>query len=122
MNKAPLFMTNEAPVAVQKKRHKGTRPKHVPIRTCVVCREQSTKRALVRIVRQPDGEVVIDPTGKLNGRGTYLCDKPACRKTAAETEVLAKALNTTIGTALRDDLRRMAAESDEQSDPAASTQ
>ncbi len=49
------------------------KPRHVPVRTCVVCREKQPKRDLVRIVRTPGGEVVLDITGKMNGRGGYVC-------------------------------------------------
>ncbi len=52
--------------------------KHVPVRTCVVCGESYPKREMVRIVRTPEGEVVIDPRGKIPGRGAYLCTKPSC--------------------------------------------
>ncbi|MDP6666549.1 MAG: YlxR family protein [Dehalococcoidia bacterium] len=45
----------------------------VPVRTCVVCRERKPKDGLLRIVRTPGGEVVFDPTGRLNGRGAYVC-------------------------------------------------
>jgi predicted RNA-binding protein YlxR (DUF448 family) len=80
----------------------------VPVRTCVICREQSTKRQLVRVVRQPDGSVVIDPTGRLNGRGAYLCDKPGCWRKAAESDALARALNTAVTEELRMILRERA--------------
>ena len=50
---------------------KTGRRRHIPQRTCVGCREVLPKRSLVRIVRSPEG-VVIDPTGKLAGRGAYL--------------------------------------------------
>ena len=46
--------------------------KKIPMRTCVLTREKLPKMELIRIVRTPEGEVVIDPTGKLNGRGAYL--------------------------------------------------
>ena len=49
------------------------KPRHVPLRTCVVCREKQPKRNLMRIVRTPDGEVLADTTGRLNGRGGYVC-------------------------------------------------
>jgi predicted RNA-binding protein YlxR (DUF448 family) len=84
---------------------KGPRPKHVPIRTCVVCREQGTKRGLTRVVRQPDGLIAIDPTGRLNGRGAYLCDKPSCWERAAASPVLAKALNAELSPEFREQLR-----------------
>src|SRR5512143_3867597 len=56
---------------------KPIRHKHVPQRTCVGCREVNPKRALVRIVRTPQG-VQVDLTGKMNGRGAYLHDRRSC--------------------------------------------
>lgn len=53
------------------------RVKHVPQRTCVGCRTVMAKRQLVRVVRTADG-VVVDPTGKLAGRGAYLHDRRSC--------------------------------------------
>jgi len=88
------------------KSRKGPRPKHVPIRTCAICREKDTKRGLTRVVRQPDGTVVIDPSGRLNGRGAYICDKPGCWDRAASTDVLAKALNVELSQEFRDELRQ----------------
>lgn len=80
----------------------------MPVRTCVVCREQSTKRQLLRIVRQPDGSVMIDETGRKNGRGAYLCDRSACWHRAAEADMLGRSLNTTITDELRTMLRERA--------------
>jgi predicted RNA-binding protein YlxR (DUF448 family) len=56
---------------------KAIKPKHVPQRTCVGCRTVLAKRTLIRIVRQPEG-ILIDPTGKVNGRGAYLHDQRSC--------------------------------------------
>ena len=55
-----------------------TRPRRVPIRTCVACRSTSGKRDLVRIVRTPAGAVEVDETGKKAGRGAYLCARTSC--------------------------------------------
>ena len=46
---------------------------HIQTRTCVVCREQRQRATLIRIVRTPDGQVVCDTTGRLDGRGAYVC-------------------------------------------------
>ena len=84
----------------------GRRPKHVPQRMCVACREREAKRALIRVVRTPQGSVEIDPTGKRNGRGAYLCDRATCWDRALSTNALARALNTTIEPETLECLRR----------------
>src|SRR2546429_3325855 len=56
--------------------------KHVPLRTCVACRETKPKRELLRVVRRPDGHVLMDATGKKSGRGAYLCAKLSCWENA----------------------------------------
>lgn len=56
------------------------RPDHIPMRTCAVCRQVRPKRAMTRIVRSADGTVAVDRSGKAAGRGTYICDDPACHE------------------------------------------
>ncbi|MCA0453378.1 MAG: YlxR family protein [Chloroflexi bacterium] len=70
-------------------------PKRIPVRTCVVCREKAGKRTLVRIVRTEDG-IQVDETGKMNGRGAYVCDRTSCWERVVQTDVLAQALRTQI--------------------------
>src|SRR5438874_8460216 len=64
------------------------RPKHVPLRTCIACRETKPKRELLRVVRTPEGHVLLDPTGKKSGRGAYLCAKLSCWETAIKKKRL----------------------------------
>lgn len=71
------------------------RQKHIPQRTCIVCREVRSKRDLTRLVRTPEG-VQVDLEGKQAGRGAYLCDKPACWREAAQGQVLERALKTKL--------------------------
>lgn len=75
---------------------KGPRPKHVPQRTCVVCRSERGKRELVRIVRTSAGEVRVDLTGKVAGRGAYLCKVRSCWQSPALAHKLNAALKTTL--------------------------
>ena len=79
------------------------RPKHVPQRTCVACREKDDKRSLSRLVMVVDDAgnagIHLDPTGKKNGRGAYLCQKPACWDKVLDTPVLAKALRAPLSAA-----------------------
>jgi uncharacterized protein len=82
--------------STQASKPKGPRPKHVPQRTCVVCRSERGKRELVRIVRTPAGEVRVDLTGKVAGRGAYLCKARPCWHHPALGHKLNAALKTTI--------------------------
>ena len=68
--------------------------KHIPQRTCVGCRQVLPKRSLIRIVRSPEG-ILVDPTGKLPGRGAYLHDKRSCWELGIKN-ALSHALRTTI--------------------------
>jgi predicted RNA-binding protein YlxR (DUF448 family) len=68
--------------------------RHIPHRTCVGCREILPKRSMVRIVRSPQG-VVIDPTGKLAGRGAYLHEMRTCWESGLKG-ALANALKTEL--------------------------
>ena len=86
----------EARVGSPKKRNKGPRPKRIPQRMCISCRERSAKRTLIRIVRTPEGSVEIDPHGKMNGRGAYLCDDPACWNRALSGGALTRALKIEV--------------------------
>ncbi|MBI5670429.1 MAG: YlxR family protein [Chloroflexi bacterium] len=79
--------------------------KHVPLRTCVVCRDKESKRTLTRVVRTEQG-VQVDPSGKMNGRGAYLCDRPACWERALSGEVLSRALRTTLTAEDRERLKQ----------------
>lgn len=68
----------------------------IPVRTCVACRTSGDKRALIRIVRCPSGDIVIDPTGKMPGRGAYICDSADCMHKAIKEKRLSKALKTEL--------------------------
>jgi predicted RNA-binding protein YlxR (DUF448 family) len=68
------------------------RQKHKPQRSCIACRETKDKRQLIRVVRTPDGEVMIDPTGKAKGRGAYLCRNSTCWDKGLEHGRIARAL------------------------------
>jgi predicted RNA-binding protein YlxR (DUF448 family) len=70
--------------------------KKVPMRTCVVTREQFPKMELIRVIRTPEGEITIDTKGKANGRGAYLKkDKNVILK-AQKTKVLDKMLEVSV--------------------------
>lgn len=72
---------------------KQPRPRPVPQRTCIVCRQKQDKRSLVRLVQVPEGSLVVDYSGKQNGRGAYLCHQPACwDKVLKSPQLLLRAL------------------------------
>jgi predicted RNA-binding protein YlxR (DUF448 family) len=72
------------------------RPKHIPQRMCIACRQVKPKRELLRIVRTPEGHVEIDPTGKKSGRGAYLCANRSCWTIGLKKKRLEQELETTI--------------------------
>ena len=80
--------------------------KRIPQRTCVGCRATGGKRDFVRVVKTPEGSVQIDPGGKANGRGAYICGKPSCWEDALTKERLARALRTTITPDVRSEFKR----------------
>ncbi len=70
--------------------------KHVPRRTCVGCRQQKSKRELVRVVRAPEGDVRLDLSGKAAGRGAYLCADPECAALARKAKSLNRSLKCNV--------------------------
>lgn len=82
--------------------------KRIPQRMCAICRSKEAKRGLTRVVRLPDGQVELDPTGKRSGRGAYLCDNPACWERAVTSGALEKALRTPLDAEARARLRTAA--------------
>ncbi len=72
------------------------KPKKIPMRMCVGCREMKEKRELIRIVRTPEGETVLDPTGKRSGRGAYVCRNAECLRRSIKQKQLERQLEITL--------------------------
>lgn len=72
------------------------KPKKIPLRMCSGCMQRLTKKELVRVVRSPEGEISLDLTGKMPGRGAYICPKESCLKQARKAKRLARALECQI--------------------------
>jgi len=70
--------------------------RRVPMRMCLGCQQMKPKRELIRVVRTPQGEVVLDPTGKKSGRGAYVCPDPGCLEKAVKGKRLEKALERPV--------------------------
>ena len=64
--------------------------KKIPMRMCIACHEMKAKKEMLRVVKNKEGEVFIDFTGKAAGRGAYLCDRPDCVKKLKKARLLNK--------------------------------
>ena len=71
-------------------------PRKLPMRKCTGCAEHFPKMQLVRVLRTPEGTIVLDTTGKKSGRGAYLCKNPACLKKAKKARRLEASLECEI--------------------------
>ena len=80
--------------------------KKIPQRQCMGCRERKEKRAMLRVVRCTDGEIRLDFSGKLNGRGAYVCPDNACLAKARKSRSLERCLETPIPEEVYDRLEK----------------
>jgi len=71
-------------------------PKKIPMRQCLGCREMKPKRELVRVVKSPEGDISLDPRGKLPGRGAYVCRSADCLKRAVKSKALSRAFGVPV--------------------------
>jgi len=78
----------------------------VPLRKCLGCNEQKDKRELIRVVKNKDGEIFMDLTGKANGRGAYICKSLECYEKAYKRKALERALQTKIDEAIYENMRK----------------
>jgi len=72
----------------------STKPKKIPQRMCVSCRTRRDKKDLIRVTATEDGNLVYDPTGKLPGRGAYLCKNEECIRTEIRAHRIARGLKS----------------------------
>lgn len=70
--------------------------KHIPMRMCVGCGEMKPKKELVRVVHTPNGDITLDTTGKVSGRGAYLCNDPKCLIKAKKQNRLSRAFSCDV--------------------------
>ncbi len=78
----------------------------IPMRMCVVTKEKLPKRELIRVVKTPEG-IIVDPSGKMNGRGAYLKKDLAVFNQAQKTKVLNKVLETEVPDTVFEDLQNL---------------
>ena len=79
--------------------------KKIPQRTCMGCNETKNKKELIRIVRNSEGKIFIDITGKANGWGAYICNDVQCLEKAIKSKRLEKCFETTIDNEIYESLR-----------------
>ena len=79
--------------------------KKVPLRTCMGCNEKKSKKELIRIVKNKEGLVSVDKTGKADGRGAYICDNIECLDKIIKSKRLEKVLETNISSQIYEQLR-----------------
>ena len=72
------------------------KPRKIPQRQCLGCREMKNKKDLIRVVRSPEGEISLDFKGKKPGRGAYVCPQPECLKKARKSRALERAFSTSV--------------------------
>lgn len=80
--------------------------KKIPMRTCIGCKENKPKKELIRFVRTPEHGIIMDVSGKANGRGAYICPDISCFSKAKSKKALAKALAMTVDSAKMDELEQ----------------
>ena len=76
--------------------------KKIPLRVCTGCGEAKPKKEMIRILRTPEEEIVLDTTGKKNGRGAYICCSVDCLHRATKTKGLERSLTVEIPRQLLD--------------------
>lgn len=80
--------------------------KKIPLRQCVGCMEMKSKKEMMRILKTAEGDIVLDMTGKKNGRGAYLCQKSECLKKARKNKGLERSLKMSIPDEVYDSLEK----------------
>ena len=88
------------------------RVRKIPMRQCLGCNEHKPKKELIRVVRTPEGETVLDLVGKKSGRGAYICPKSACFKKARRSKRIENVLECKISEELYDEMEKAILESE----------
>ena len=80
--------------------------KKIPLRQCVGCGEMKAKKEMMRVIKTAEGDIVLDVTGKKNGRGAYLCQKEECLKTAMKNKGLERSFKMSIDQSIYEKLQK----------------
>ena len=88
--------------------------KKVPMRQCVGCGEMKSKKEMMRVLKTAEGEIVLDVTGKKNGRGAYLCESVECLKKARKNRGIERSFKMSIPSDVYDNLEKEFANSEKE--------
>ena len=80
--------------------------KKIPMRQCTGCREMKSKKEMIRVLKTPEDKIVLDTTGRQNGRGAYVCLSQECLEKAVKTRGLERSLKTAIPDEVYEDLKK----------------
>ena len=86
----------------------------IPMRKCVGCGEMRSKKEMMRVLKTTEDEIVLDTTGRKNGRGAYLCKSEECLKKARKNRGIERSFKMSIPVEVYDNLEREFAESEEE--------
>ena len=88
--------------------------KKIPMRKCTGCGEQKPKKELVRVVKTPDSQILLDLTGKASGRGAYICNNAECLKKARKSKRIDRTFEMTIPDEIYEQMEAQIGKDDEQ--------
>ena len=80
--------------------------KKIPLRTCTGCGEMKPKKELVRVIKTVDEQILMDLTGKMNGRGAYVCRDAECLKKAIKTKAIERSLGVSVSDEVYEELKK----------------
>lgn len=80
--------------------------KKIPLRQCIGCGEMKNKREMIRVIKTPEGEILLDATGRKNGRGAYLCPSGECLKKAVKNKGLERSFKMAIPKEIYENLEK----------------
>lgn len=83
-----------------------TAGKKIPMRRCTGCGEMKSKKGMIRVIRTAEGEILLDATGKKNGRGAYLCFSAECLEKAVKSRGLERSLKTPVPQEVYENLKK----------------
>jgi predicted RNA-binding protein YlxR (DUF448 family) len=78
----------------------------IPLRQCIGCGEMKGKKEMLRVLRTQEEEIIIDSTGRKNGRGAYICPNPECMRKARKSKALDRAFKMAVSDNVYDSLTK----------------